>query len=249
MASHAYFSFILELAEKGFDLYGREFSESERAMLLMLYYDFYSEPTDEGLVECIAAIGENKLLLEELIAYLRYRLDGLDFREMDMTSLGYEQPLKLHARYTRDQILAAFGLSTLDKKSTNREGVAENKALNTELLFIDLQKSEEDYSPTTLYDDYAINDILFHWQSQNKTRADAGKGLSYINQEALNKNILLFVRETKRDEWGNTMGYVFLGDARFVQYEGEKPMSITWELREPIPSYLWTASAKMAVGQ
>lgn len=247
-ASHAYFSFVLELAEHGFDLYGREFSENEQKMLLMLYYDFYSEPTGEGLVEHIEAIGENKLLLEELIAYLRYRLDGLDFREMDMTTLGYEQPLKLHARYTRDQILAAFGLSTADKKSTNREGVAENKALNTELLFIDLQKSEEDYSPTTLYDDYAINDVLFHWQSQNKTRADSGKGLSYINQETLNKNILLFVRETKRDEWNNTLGYVFLGDARFVKHEGEKPMSITWELREPIPSYLWTASAKMAVG-
>lgn len=126
--------------------------------------------------------------------------------------------------------------------------MAENKALNTELLFIDLQKSEEDYSPTTLYDDYAINDVLFHWQSQNKTRADSGKGLSYINQETLNKNILLFVRESKRDEWGNTLGYVFLGDARFVKHEGEKPMSITWELREPIPSYLWNASAKMAVG-
>jgi len=190
----------------------------------------------------------NTMLVKELIAYLRYRLDGLDFREMDITTLGYEQPLKLHARYTRDQILAAFGLSTVDKKSTNREGVAENKGLNTELLFIDLQKSEEDYSPTTLYDDYAINDVLFHWQSQNRTRADSDKGLSYINQEKLNKNILLFVRETKRDEWGNTLGYVFLGDARFVKYEGEKPMSITWELREPIPSYLWNASAKMAVG-
>jgi|SRR5690606_552396 len=70
----------------------------------------------------------------------------------------------------------------------------------------------------------------------------------YINQETLNKNILLFVRESKRDEWGNTLGYVFLGDARFEKHEGEKPMSITWELREPIPSYLWNASAKMAVG-
>ncbi|GGC42934.1 type III restriction-modification system restriction subunit Res [Parapedobacter defluvii] len=247
-ASDAYFSFVLELAERGFAMQKREFTESERAMLLMLYYDFYPEPTGVGLLESIEAIGANKLLVKELIAYLRYRLDGLDFREMDITTLGYEQPLKLHARYTRDQILAAFGLSTVDKKSTNREGVAENKGLNTELLFIDLQKSEEDYSPTTLYDDYAINDVLFHWQSQNRTRADSDKGLSYINQEKLNKNILLFVRETKRDEWGNTLGYVFLGDARFVKYEGEKPMSITWELREPIPSYLWNASAKMAVG-
>jgi len=247
-ASDAYFSFVLELAECGFNVSDRQFTENEQAMLLMLYYDFYPEPTGKEFLESIQAIGQNKLLVEELMAYLRHRLDGLDFKETAITTLGYEQPLKLHARYTRDQILAAFGLSTIDKKSTNREGVAENKELNTELLFIDLQKSEEDYSPTTLYDDYAISDVLFHWQSQNKTRPDSGKGLSYINQAALNKKILLFVRETKRDEWGNTLGYVFLGEAQFVKHEGEKPMSITWELHEPIPSYLWNASAKMAVG-
>jgi hypothetical protein len=30
-------------------------------------------------------------------------------------------------RYTRDQILTAFGLSTFEKKSSNREGAAVNK--------------------------------------------------------------------------------------------------------------------------
>jgi hypothetical protein len=33
--------------------------------------------------------------------------------------------------------LVAFGLSTFDEKSSNREGAAENKTLNTEILFID----------------------------------------------------------------------------------------------------------------
>lgn len=46
------------------------------------------------------------------------------------------QPLKLHTHYTRDQILVAFGLSTFGKKSSNSEGAAENKTLNTEILFI-----------------------------------------------------------------------------------------------------------------
>ena len=59
--------------------------------------------------------------------------------------LPYEQPLKLHGRYTREQILTAFGFSSFDKKASNREGVAENKKLNTELLFINLIKSEEDF--------------------------------------------------------------------------------------------------------
>lgn len=136
----------------------------------------------------------------------------------------------------------------MSKKNPNREGSAENKALNTELLFVNLQKSEEDFSPTTMYDDYAINETLFHWQSQNNTADTSPKGLAYINQHALNKKILLFIRESKNDIYGNTAGYVFVGLANFMEYEGSKPMSITWALEEPIPEYLWTASAKMAVG-
>ena len=89
---------------------------------------------------------------------------------------------------------------------------------------------------------------LFHWQSQNATRADLGKGLTYIEHESLGKRILKFVREKAKDEYGNTMGYVFLGEVEYVSHTGSKPMNITWELREPIPNYLWKESAKMAVG-
>lgn len=123
-------------------------------------------------------------------------MDGIDFMELEM-ALPYSQPLKVHARYTRDQILVAFEFSTLDKKSSNREGVAENKALNTGLLFVDLIKSEEDFSPTTMYDD-AINETFFHWQSQNQTRYDKGKGLTYNKHQELDKKILfLCVKKLK----------------------------------------------------
>jgi len=116
------------------------------------------------------------------------------------------------------------------------------------LLFIDLIKSEKDFSPSTLYQDFAISERLFHWQTQNSARPDLGKGLSYINQRKLNKIILLFVRERNEDEYQNTMSYVFLGDARFIEHTGSKPMNINWELKEPMPPYLWKNSAKMAIG-
>ena len=44
------------------------------------------------------------------------------------------------------------------------------------------------------------------------------------------------------------MGYVFIGEGNFTATEGSKPMNIKWELNEPMPNYLWTASAKMSVG-
>ena len=174
-------------------------------------------------------------------------IDKIGFKEIDI-QLPYQQPLKLHARYTRDQILVAFGLSTFDQKSSNREGAAENKSLNTEILFINLSKSEENFSPTTVYDDYAISETLFHWQSHNAYGPETTKGVSYINHHENNKKILLFVREKGKDENGNTLGYVFIGEGIFKETEGSKPMSIKWELCEPMPNYLWKESAKMSIG-
>jgi hypothetical protein len=246
--SISYFIFILKIAKNNFDIRFKDFNENEKTMLLMLHYDVWQNAGGfKSLEESIKEIGSNKTLVKEIIEVLELLIDKIDFREIDI-KLPYQQPLKLHARYTRDQILVAFGLSTFDKKSSNREGVAENKSLNTELLFIDLIKSEEDFSPTTLYDDYAISETLFHWQSQNQTRNDSGKGLTYINHQKLGKRILLFVREKANNQFSNTIGYVFIGEAKFKENEGSKPMSIKWELNEPMPMYLWKDSAKMSIG-
>ena len=101
---------------------------------------------------------------------------------------------------------------------------------------------------TSWWFDIKINETLFHWQSQNSSRPDIGRGLSYIQQQQNNKKILLFIREKANDEKGNTMGYVFIGEGNFKEYEDEKPMNIKWELNEPMPNYLWKESAKMSIG-
>ncbi len=247
-ASNSYFQFILSLAKRGFQVDLTQLSENQQAMCLMLHYDVWGNAGGfHSLEESIQAIGRNAVMVQEIAEVMPLLIDRIGFIERPI-DLPYEQPLMLHARYTREQILAAFGLSTFDKKSSNREGVAENKELNTEILFIDLIKSEEDFSPTTLYQDYAISDTQFHWQTQNAARPDKGKGLSYIQHRQLGKRILLFVRERNENEFKNTMAYVFLGEANFVDSYGSKPMSITWNLQEAMPPYLWKDSAKMAVG-
>ncbi|MBF6641587.1 DUF3427 domain-containing protein [Flavobacterium sp. J49] len=246
--STSYFNFILKIAKQGFNIKINDFDENEKTMLLMLHYDVWqNEGGFDSLEKSINQIGKNKILVKEIIEVLEMLIDKVDFKEIDI-QLPYKQPLKLHARYTRDQILAAFRLSTFEKKSSNREGAAENKSLNTEILFINLIKSEENFSPTTMYDDYAISETLFHWQSHNAYGPETVKGQSYINHLVNNKKILLFVREKANDENKNTMGYVFIGEGTFKDTEGSKPMNVKWELSEPIPNYLWKASAKMSVG-
>lgn len=246
--SSSYFSFILKMGKKKFDFNLNELSTNEKSMLLMLHYDVWPNANEfKSLEKSIKELGKNKTIVAEIIEVLEILIDKIAFSEYDII-LPYSQPLKLHARYTRDQILVAFKFSTFKKKSSNREGVAENNELKTELLFINLIKSEENFSPTTMYDNYAVTDVLFHWQSQNAARPEIGKGLSYIKHKENDKKILLFVREKSNDEFGNTMGYVFIGEGNFKDYYGTKPMSINWELSEPMPHYLWKDSAKLAIG-
>lgn len=245
--STSYFNFILSIAKKDFKIKIDDFDENQKIMLLMLHYDVWQNAGGfDSLEQSIIQIGKNKTLVNEIIEVLELLLDKIGFKEIDI-QLTYKQPLKLHSRYTRDQILVAFRLSTFEKKSSNREGAAENKDLNTEILFINLIKSEENFSPTTMYDDYAISETLFHWQSHNAYGPETTKGVSYIKHLEINKKILLFVREKSKDENGNTLGYVFIGEGIFKETEGSKPMSIKWELNEPIPNYLWKESAKMSI--
>jgi len=248
--STSYFKFIINLAQLNFKVRISELNDDEKIMLLMLYYDIWKEPNPGRFVsleESIHEIGKNRVLVEEIIEILEILNDKITFKEMEI-ELPYIQPLKVHARYTRDHILAAFGFSTFDKKSSSREGVAENQDIKTELLFINLTKSEENFSPTTMYDDYAINEYLFHWQSQNSASPDTTKGNSYIRHKENKKKILLFVREKAKDEYGNTMGYVFVGEGFLKEYYGSKPMNIVWKLSRPLPHYLWSHAAKLRVG-
>lgn len=62
-----------------------------------------------------------------------------------------------------------------------REGVKWLPDQKTDLLFVNLNKTEKDFSPTTMYEDYAISETLFHWQSQSTTSSDSPTGQRYIH--------------------------------------------------------------------
>lgn len=244
-----YFYFILKLARIEFKINWSQLTEVEKQLCLLLYYDFWQKPDIfESMEESILAIGKNKIIVSEIIEVIEIIIDRIDFLEHDI-KLPYTQPLKLHSRYTRDQILAAFEINTFEKLGgAFGLGVVSVPNKNTEILFVTLKKSEKEYSPTTLYQDFAISDSLFHWQTQNSARSDRGRGLGYIQHQKNNKTILLFVREQNDNEYKNSMGFVFLGEVIFKSYSGTRPMNITWQLKVPMPPYLWHDTAKMAIG-
>ena len=135
------------------------------------------------------------------------------------------------------------------KPDTVREGVKWLADKKLDVFFITLNKSDKDYSPTTLYDDYSISDTLFHWQSQSTTAETSPTGQRYIHHRERGSKILLFVREWKTDRTtGGAEAYNYLGTAQYVSHEGSKPMNITWKLDAPIPAKFLKKTSKLIVG-
>ncbi len=215
-------------------------NNTERLMRNMLYYSFYeSEPKKEGFSsvdEGIKAITKYDFVKQEIIQLLQYKLKHINFVSKE-NEYSFECPLDIHCNYSVRQVLAAFDYYNEIKAPTFREGVKYFDDKKTDVFFINLNKSEKDFSPSTMYEDYAINSTLFHWQTQSGLSDKSDTARRYIEHNKLQSNISLFVREYKKT-LTHTSSYVFLGNADYVRHEGSKPMSFVWKLREPIPANL-----------
>ena len=223
-------------------------TDIEKRMLQMFYITMWGKTiedwTADKVSENIHALLNSPTMLSELIALLRYNYNRIDFID-EPVELGFDCPLDLHCSYTREQLLVAMDFM---KPSIVREGVKWLPDKNIDVFFITLNKSDKDYSPTTMYQDYSINETLFHWQSQSTTNAEGKVGQRYINHRKNGSKVLLFVREFKNDIYGNTAPYTYLGTANYVSHNGSRPMNITWKLDDPIPAKYLKKTNKLVVG-
>ena len=103
-------------------------------------------------------------------------------------------------------------------------------------MFVTLDKSEG-FSDRVQYHDYAISPKLFHWQSQNAASATNKTGRRYLDSVskpvANDWRFYLFVREN------NDSAFAALGEVSLIKAEGERPISITWELKNAMPIELF----------
>ncbi|WP_250461760.1 DUF3427 domain-containing protein [Microbulbifer litoralis] len=212
-------------------------SRQERLRLQMLAYQIDSHDRQTGTVEtflqrlaaapnCCRELGELANCLEAS-AHTHYQpLPGFE-----------DTPLKLHGRYSRREILTAVGFLTARRRKSSREGMVRLFERNTELMFVTLDKSSARHEGVA-YEDYAISPELFHWQSQNSAGPETAAGRRYIEMgDGPDKpwTFQLFVQETKNH------AFRACGPVTFVSYRGEKPMSITWKLTNPLPPSLYEA--------
>lgn len=224
----------------------KKMSPINRRMMQMFYITVWNEAADwdsKATEDNIEKLNQSPIMLSEIVELLKYNLSHIDFIDCEV-NLGFECPLDVHCTYTRDQLLVALDYMT---PGNVREGVKWLPDHKTDVFMVTLNKSDKDYSPTTMYNDYSINEELFHWQSQNATSDSSPTGQRYINHKKMGTKILLFVREFKNDELG-TSPYTFLGTASYIRHTGNKPMSITWHLENAIPAKYLKKTNKLVVG-
>ncbi|TDC43094.1 DUF3427 domain-containing protein [Micromonospora sp. KC213] len=152
--------------------------------------------------------------------------------------------LRVHARYSRNEACAAFGMA---KPGSLREGVKWLPDAQADLFFVTLVKSEQHYSPTTMYADRAITERLFQWESQSTTSTASATGQRYVHHARLGSTVHLFVRETRVPD-GNlgAPAYLYAGPMTYQQHSGDRPMRIVWGLTYPLPADMYAAARTIA---
>ena len=221
--------------------------ESNLPCTTMLYYILYQERIDKtefkdmGMYQALALLHKDhyryfKQEVAEIVSYLLAHL------EITTTPLGADvlPGIELYGCYTREEIFTLVGRQTEEKRmSGSVSGVFNLPEYDATLLFVTLNKSDKDFSPSTQYNDYVINKDYFHWQSKNTDAHYNKGGRIYIEQPIKHNKIILFVREEKRDGFGNTCPFHCFGLVDYVSSHGDCPMNITWKLEEPVmPQYL-----------
>ncbi|WP_134772760.1 DUF3427 domain-containing protein [Ornithinimicrobium flavum] len=221
-----------------------ELSPAEQRMARMLFFSVW--PDGGGHASYAAgmdALRAEEATRDELRSVVDLSFDAARHRTPALAGALSGIPLRVHARYQREEVLAALGYASLERKPNSfREGVLYAADANVDAFFVTLKKSEADYSPTTMYRDYPISPTLFHWESQSTTSVDSKTGRRYIEGAS---NVLIFAREEQKDEFG-TSPYLFLGPAHYRSHTGDRPIAITWELEHPLPADFFAAATVVA---
>lgn len=216
--------------------------ERDKTFGIMLYYTLYLDKISKlgfsNIEEAISLLRNYPLFISELQELTDYLLANLEIKTF---SVGEGLPIALeqYGCYTREEVFSIFGRQTADKKMQGSvAGVFKIEELNTELFFVTLNKSDKDFSASTMYDDYVVSEKQFHWKSQN-TDTHQGSGKRFVEQSKNKKKFILFVREYKHDGFGNTCPFYCFGLVDFISSRDDKPMSIDWRVQQPIlPQFL-----------
>lgn len=216
--------------------------EREETFAVMLYYTLFIDKISKvgvkSISEALRRLADYPMFISEILELTDYLLAHLEIKTFSVGE-GMPMGLEQYGCYTREEVFAIFKRQTANKKMQGSvAGVFNIEELNTELFFVTLNKSDKDFSAETMYNDYVVSENEFRWESQN-TDSHQGKGKRFVEQKKNGKKFLLFVRENKKDGYGNTCPFICFGLVDYIRSKDDKPMKINWQTHHPIlPRFL-----------
>jgi superfamily II DNA or RNA helicase/HKD family nuclease len=183
--------------------------------------------------ESFSKLAANQTILSDCIEIL----DLVDDRTR-VLSLNDATPFEVHANYTNSDIQSLMGSTSMTSPGQQGVGVLHFPNHRAYALLVTFQKSENEFSPSTIYADYPISSDRIHWESQSNTSEASPTGQNLINHANRGYRILVFSREKKRQN-DFTLPFTYLGLANYVSHESERPIKMVWQLDHPMPAEMF----------
>lgn len=204
---------------------------------LMMHYRIWGDPGKRlGMVnieESFRRILPNRSVLGDLDEVLTWadeesRVGGASLE------LPFPCSLELHATYGSDEIKAALGGASFESAGVTGVGRLHFPKIKTFASLVTFQKTEKEFSPSTMYQDYPVSRELLHWETQSQTSQASETGQNLIHHQERGYTMLFFARSRKKAD-SVTSPFTFLGSAALVSYQSDRPIQMIWRLSQPMP--------------
>jgi superfamily II DNA or RNA helicase len=195
--------------------------------------------------ESFLRLSRNKAFLEDALEVVAWSNDESRVGG-ESPKLPFACPFELHAHYGSDDIKAGLGKATMQSAGERGVGIFHFAEIKAYALLVTFQKTEREFSPSTMYADYPISRELMHWESQAPTAQNSKTGQNLIHHLDRGYTILVFARDVKRSPNGHAIPFTYLGPATCVSYQNERPIEVVWRLTHPMPAEMFEENRRGA---
>jgi superfamily II DNA or RNA helicase/HKD family nuclease len=204
--------------------------------VMSFYYRIWGDKGNNlgitSLEDAFHRLARNPTILADLDEILSWSLDTTGVSGQ-IPELPFTCPLELHAHYSGKEIQTVFGKANFETSGQAGVGVFHFPEVKAYALLITFQKTEKEFSPSTMYADYPISRELLHWESQANTAQHHNDGKNLLHHVDRGYTILVFARDQKKRN-GVTVPFTYLGPVDRVSYESERPIKMVWRLNYPM---------------
>lgn len=139
-------------------------------------------------------------------------------------------------RYAREKIPRFFGEVFNPGKWRSGHITAPTGDVKHTILLVTIEKG--DMLEGHKYVDRFLSEDIFEWQSQNATARTSNRGKQLSEHRRLGLDVHLFIRKTKKIG-GKAAPFTYFGSVDFLDWEGDRPITIRWKLKSKLPAKLF----------